>query len=107
MLSAVSALASPPRTAPAVPFADRAVAALLHGGGELASARRSRPTGRLRYFAEPRPSGRVAVEVVESPYGAERSALEHAARLLRGRGFRVLELPKSGRLIVCAGRRVQ
>src|SRR5688572_5551426 len=104
MLSAVSALASAPCSAPAPSFRDRAIAALLHGGGELASARRVQPTGRLRYAAETRPTGSVVVELIESPYGTERAAVEHAAHLLRGRGFRARIFGRGSRLIVCADR---
>ncbi len=102
MLS-VSALSSPGAT-PVVSFADRAVAALLTGGGEIASVRRALPTGRLRYSAERRVTGSLLVEVAESPYGSDRAAIEHAAHLLRSRGFRAVQFAGKARLLVCADR---
>jgi hypothetical protein len=108
MLS-VSALASAPCSAPATTatFADRAVEVLLRSGGELASSRSGLPVGALRWFAETLPSGRVRVEVVESPFGSERAAVECAALWMSRRGYRVLASPRLGRLTICRVRRVQ
>jgi hypothetical protein len=106
MLS-VSALASAPRPTPAATFADRAVEVLLRSGGELASFRSSLPVGALRWFATELPSGRVRVEVVESPWASERAAVECAALWMSRRGYRVLASPKLGRLTICRGRVTQ
>lgn len=108
MLS-VSVLSSAPRRAPAATatFADRAVEVLLRSGGELAADRRGLPTGALRWYAETLPSGRVRVEVVESPWSSQRTAVEAAAVFMRGRGYRVLASPGRGRLTICRGRVTQ
>lgn len=108
MLS-VSALSSQPCRVPAATatFADRAVEVLLRSGGELAADRRSLPVGALRWFAETLPSGRVRVEVIESPWSSERTAVECAAMWLEKRGYRVLASPGRGRLTIRRGRVAQ
>jgi hypothetical protein len=63
--------------------------------------------GALRWFAETLPSGRVRVEVVESPFGGQRAAVESAAAWMARQGYRVLASPELGRLTICRGRVTQ
>lgn len=109
MLSVSAPLASAPRRAPAATatFADRAVEVLLRSGGERAADRDARPVGALRWFATELPSGRVRVELVESPWSSQRAAVESAAVWMERQGYRVLACPGLGRLTICRGRRVQ
>ncbi|WP_437310124.1 hypothetical protein [Sorangium sp. So ce388] len=105
MLSAVSALTSPPCSAPAAPsFAQRALDDLRGAGWSFATSRSARPVGSLRWLPQALPSGRVRVEVVETPWGTVRDVVETAAMQLRVRGYRVLACPGLGRLTICRGR---
>ncbi|XXX79277.1 hypothetical protein WMF30_10930 [Sorangium sp. So ce134] len=109
MLSVSAPLASAPRRAPAATatFADRAVEVLLRSGGERAADRSGRPVGALRWYAETLPSGRVRIELVESPWSSQRTAVESAAVWMERHGYRVLACPGLGRLTICKGRVTQ